>query len=151
MKKVIFTLIACFTLSVSIAQENEKTVIPYVSAGLSLGNGSFAQSSYASIEGGISMKNIGFGFCAGRSYLDFSTADIASNYFWEIKTSPTIPIKSFSIYGVLGYGGYFTTSNMFVEYGAGMSYMPKNFGYFAQWSNWDKLPYVSVGLSYCFN
>jgi hypothetical protein len=138
------------------AQTNTIKLRPYVSSGVSIGNvdatnsgtDNFSKASYPSIEGGIMGNNVSLGVVLGCENF-FVTPN--SRLFYELKTSISVPIGKFSGYALFGTGAYFEKKfNNFIEYGVGFSYMPKNLGYFVQFSNWARSNYVSVGTTYAF-
>jgi hypothetical protein len=125
----------------------------YTSVGLSISNSgdtTFSYSSYPSIEFGGMYDNIGVGLVLGRSNLSGFRSDVISNYWYEIKTSVCKTVGSASVYGLFGVGNYMSTKRVFIEYGAGISYAYKSFGFFTQASNWDGYWYVTPGLTYNF-
>ena len=159
MKRILVAVIALvMCVSVS-AQETEKKgsgLDWYAAAGLSIGNSGasdFASTSYPSVEFGFMKGNWALGLVAGRGSNNFSTADQASNYWWSIKNAAYFPIgdSDMDAYALFAVGNYMTTKTVFIEYGAGFSYMPTDhLGLFIQASNWDGLWYITPGLSYSF-
>lgn len=159
MKKILIALALTFSTA-CMAQEADTTkscgLDFYVAAGLSIGNtgaGTFAGTSYPSVEFGFMKGNWALGLVGGRGSNDFSTQDRASNYWWEIKNAVYFPIakSDMSAYALFAVGNYISTKTVFIEYGAGFSYMPTDhLGLFIQASNWDGLWYVTPGLSYSF-
>ena len=156
MKKILI-LGMLFISTLICAQEstNDSKIGYYGAVGLSIGNSEgsdFQSTSYPSIEGGITKDNITLGLAVGRSSLaDFGTELKGSNienYWYEVKTTVSQPIGKTNGYLVFGLGNYINTSQVFIEYGVGVSYMPKKLGYFIQASNWDGLWYNSVGVSF---
>ena len=99
---------------------------------------------------GISQGAFSLGFVTGRSDNDYSSTEALSNYWWEIKTALSIPVESFSVYGLLGVGNYLSTEQVFIEYGIGFSRSWDQLSAFAQVSNWDGLWYITPGVSYTF-
>jgi len=162
MKRVILIALTMFAfIGTSNAQDTmdgssvEKSGVDvYVAAGLSMSNTydtTFAYASYPSIELGIMKNNWSLGLVAGRGNNVYSVKDDISNYWWEVKTALSFPVGKFSGYGLLGIGNYMSTKRMFIEYGAGFSYMPTDhIGIFSQVSNWDGTWYITPGLSYTF-
>ena len=151
MKKLFLLM---FTIATAFA--SAQTTDVYISGGLSMTNGEdFKNNNYASLEAGICKNEMGFGAVFGRSFLDgaFRKDDIIGNYFWELKTSYTKDFgKSTKFYFLLGYGGYFSSSRYFIEYGGGFSYsLSPKFSLFLQYSNWDKVNFVTPGFSYTLN
>jgi hypothetical protein len=99
----------------------------YIGAGLSMANSkgqAFDVTSYPSIEFGITRSNLSYGLVLGRGNLIglAQSGDVLSNYFYEVKVSPSFPIGIVNANIILGVGSYFITSNaMFIEYGIGVS------------------------------
>lgn len=159
MKKILVLLTLMITAFVS-AQEVESKESSrlgvYGALGLSIGNSQgsdFEHTSYPSVEAGISKDNVTLGLAVGRSNLadfgkEFKDTDNLSNYWYEAKTTVSQPIGVTNGYLVFGLGNYINTSQIFIEYGVGISYMPNKIGYFVQASNWDGVWYNSVGLSF---
>ncbi len=157
--KKIFSILFLFISLLIFGQEvkkdsTSKKYNPYFSIGLSMSNtNNFALNSYSSAELGLSGKNIAGGFILGRGNLKGigEKTDAISNYFFELKTSLSIPInKNVSAYGILGAGSYLNFKHMFIEYGAGFSYSFGKLSYFIQSSNWDGTWYITPGLTYNF-
>ena len=125
----------------------------YMSAGLSMSNtldNTFSFSSYPSIEVGGMYENISLGLVLGRGNLSGFKNDIIRNYWYEVKTSVSKQIGVTMVYGVFGVGNYIDTKRVFIEYGAGASYIAGSFGYFVQATNWDNAWYVTPGITYNF-
>lgn len=128
----------------------------YISGGISIGNvnpsnpgsNTFSKASYASIEGGIVWKNATLGLVLGPENF-FATSSTRMCY--ELKTTYSVPIEQFSVYGLFGTGAYFEKKfNNYIEYGAGVAYSPNSFSYFVQYSNWASCNYVSTGVAFSF-
>ncbi len=128
------------------------TMFGYISLGLSLSNGTdFKNSSYSSIEGGIMRENVTLGLIFGRGSLSgIGNGDAISNYFYEVKTTASYPIGIVSGNILLGYGGYFNTTHMFIEYGVGITYNKGRMGYGLTYSNWDGVNYITPGITFNF-
>ncbi len=124
---------------------------PYISGGISISSSNdFSVGSYPSIEMGLQGKNISVGLIFGRSNFKGlgKKTDAISNYFYESKTSFSIPINKYSVaYGLFGIGVYGDFKRTFIEYGAGFSYSFGKISYFVQSSNWDGTWYVTPGLT----
>lgn len=151
--KTLFTLLLSIFLITNVNAQYQG----YVSGGLSMTNtgvSQFNSSNYASLEVGVTKKEMSFGAIFGRSSLGgaFQRTDRIGDYFWELKASATKNLgSSLNGYVLLGYGGYFRSGN-FIEYGAGLSYMiDDKFSFFLQYSNWDKVNFISPGICYTFN
>lgn len=148
-----FALIVLCIAGTATAQETSSKPDFYISAGLSISNThdtTFSYSSYPSIEFGLMKNNFSLGLVAGRSNLSGFRSDVTSNYWYELKSAVYFPIGKFSGYGLLGLGNYLSTSQFFIEYGAGFSYSFNKVGIFAQASNWDGTWYVTPGIGYTF-
>lgn len=149
-----------FAMSLANAQESsccskkEETKLSYyMSAGLSISNTfdtTFSYSSYPSIEFGGMYENLGVGLVLGRANLSGFNSDRLENYWYEIKTSASKSIGVVSGYALFGVGNYISTKRVFIEYGAGISYVAGSFGVFTQASNWDGYWYVTPGIVYNF-
>jgi len=155
--KRLLLIIALFTFAgTASAQDDSKGVDFYAAAGLSIGNSgnsTFAATSYPSIEFGMMKGNWALGLVAGRGSNDFSTADNISNYWWSLKNAAYFPIgkSDLDAYMLFSVGNYMNTSQWFIEYGGGFSYMPTDhLGLFIQASNWDRFWYITPGISYTF-
>ena len=153
MKKLLL-LIACMWFINALAQDSTKcNVGKYVSWGLSLSNNTdFNTGSYSSLEFGIVKHDVAAAVVFGRGNLDgiFRSGDVLSNYFYEIKVSPSFPIGKVCGNIILGYGGYFNASHNFIEYGLGVSYTHNKLGYGVSFSNWDGFDYVTPSITYNF-
>lgn len=128
----------------------------YASIGMSIGHvdpsdaniDNFNKASFPSLEIGFMRQNISLGAVVGTENVFASST---TRGFYELKTAVYQHIGSCSGYLLFGVGAYMENSfNNFIEYGAGVSYCPKKFGYFVQYSNWARTNYVSVGLTYNF-
>ena len=159
MKKVILIALIMFaSVGITNAQDTTSTsgVDFYAATGLSIGNSgssTFASTSYPSVEFGFMKGNWALGLVAGRGSNDFSTADDISNYWWSIKNAAYFPVgdSDMDAFVLFAVGNYASTKTVFIEYGAGFSYMPTDhLGLFIQASNWDGFWYITPGLSYSF-
>ena len=157
MKKILVLcalMISAFVSAQEVESKEVSKVGYYGALSLSVGNSSgsdFKHTSYPSVEAGITKDNMTLGLAVGRSNLaDFGKefTDNLSSYWYEAKTTVSQPIGKTNGYLVLGLGNYVNTSQVFIEYGVGVSYMPKKVGYFVQASNWDGLWYNSLGVSF---
>lgn len=151
MKKIAAALLVITSLS-AMAQDSSK-VKYYASAGLSVTNSSnFKEASYASIEGGIVKNNMQLGLSLGRGSLAgiMTSGDVASNYYYEVRLSPGFPMGLMSGNLIFGYGGFFDSHTMFVEYGVGVSYSIKKVAISASFSNWNNVNYIAPGIAYSF-
>lgn len=128
----------------------------YAAVGVSIGNSgssndsasfmaSFKGCSYPSIEFGITKKNLSLGAVFGKS--DF-TSD--KTYFWESKCSAGTPIGPFTGSLLFGIGNYFSTNQIFIEYGTCISLPINAYCFNLQISNWDAKDYISLGISRTF-
>lgn len=123
----------------------------YLAAGLSIsntGDANFGETSYPSIEFGLSAGAGSLALVVGRANNDYSGTEEVSNYWWEIKVSIAVPIGDFGAYGLLGLGNYLSTDRFFIEYGLGVSYSWDPLSVFVQASNWDGVWYITPGLMY---
>jgi hypothetical protein len=151
-----YTRLTAQTVAPATSEPAGATIKKYISAGISIGNvnsgnessNSFSKASFPAIEGGIIWKKSTLGLVLGCENF-FATP--GARIFYELKTTYSIPIEEFSIYGLFGTGAYFEKRfNNFIEYGAGVSYNPNSFSYFVQYSNWANNNYVSVGAMFSF-
>lgn len=151
-------LAICLTANAALSQtDSSKTkTTAYAAVGISIGHSdpsdvnidNFNKASYPSLEIGLMRKNISLGAIVGAENI---FAASTTRGFYELKTAVYHPIGACSGYLLFGVGAYMEDKfNNFIEYGAGISYCPKKFGYFVQYSNWARTNYVSVGLSYNF-
>lgn len=158
MKKIIALLAVVLITTNSFAQaDSTKTKLkPYASIGLSIGHvdpndaniDNFNKASYPSIELGVMGENVSLGAVVGVENIFASST---TRGFYELKTAISKPIGKCSGYALFGVGAFMESGfNNFIEYGAGFSYMPNKVGYFAQYSNWARTNYVSVGLTFAF-
>ena len=158
MKKTIMAIAICLMATTAFSQsDSTKTkTTAYMSAGISVGHvdqsdqniDNFHKASYPSFEVGLMRKNISLGAIVGCENMFVSSS---SRGFYELKTAVYQPIGACSGYLLFGVGAYMENKfNNFIEYGVGVTYCPKKFGYFVQYSNWARTNYVSVGLSYNF-
>lgn len=156
-KQLILALILISTSILSAQTDSTKTkTTAYAAIGLSIGHtdpsdvniDNFNKSSYPSVEIGLMRKNVSLGAVIGSENIFASST---TRGFYELKTAVYHPIGVCSGYLLFGVGAYMESSfNNFIEYGVGISYAPKKFGYFVQYSNWARTNYVSVGLCYNF-
>ena len=160
MKKTITLFAAMLIMASAFAQTNpekEKTKLkPYASIGISIGHvdlndaniDNFNKASYPSVELGIMGENLSLGAVVGVENIFASST---TRGFYELKTAISKPIGKCSGYALFGVGAYMENGfNNFIEYGAGFSYMPNKIGYFAQYSNWARTNYISLGLTFGF-
>lgn len=131
--------------------KNDNPFIPYIGFGLSLSKGNnFTQNTYASTEVGVSKQNFGMALVLGRGSLSGFNSDNIRNYFYEAKVMGYVPMGTLNTSIIFGYGGYFDTPNMFIEYGVGMSYTKGKITYGVLYSNWDGVDYITPNISYSF-
>lgn len=153
MKKIIILALICLSTAVSAQDSTKVKTTGYLSAGISITNSSdFNSSSYTSIEGGIMRKNFTLGLAIGRGSLKGlgQSTDVIQNYFYELRTYASYPVGDFSGSLILGYGGYFDTPHMFIEYGVGMTYNKGKMGYGVSYTNWDGVNYLTPCLTLNF-
>lgn len=146
-------------------QVTSKKFVPYVAVGVSISSGntydtndnaySFEDSSYPSLEFGVSRENVAVGVVFGRGNFTKlgDKTDELSNYYWELKIVPSFPLGAVNANLIFGGGSYFTGKNgsTFIEYGSGISYSVGNVTYGVTYSNWDGIDYITPSLSYSFN
>ena len=153
MKKIL-VLVMCMWALGTFAQDSTKCEISkYISVGISLTNGdNFLVDAYNSAEFGIVYKNLGVGAVLGRGTLKGlgSKNDSFDKYFYELKVSPSFPIGILSGNLILGYGGYFNSTHMFIEYGFGTSITQDKISYGLSYSNWDGVNYISPSITFNF-
>jgi hypothetical protein len=153
MKKVVLLVMSMWVIT-AFAQDSTKCKFnKYISLGLSLSNNTdFKSGSYSSLEFGLMSDDISFGAVFGRGNLNdaFNKNDIIGNYFYELKVSPSYKLGKLSGNIVLGYGGYFSTSHNFIEYGNGISYTHKKLTYGILVSNWDGVDYITPSITFNF-
>jgi hypothetical protein len=140
-------------VAVAKADSTKDKVCGYISWGVSVTNSSnFLQSSYTGLEGGITYGDFGAGVIFGRGSLQGMLAkdDNIRNYFYEVKTFYSKPIKKFTATVLFGFGGYIATKHNFIEYGAGVSYSVKHMSYGITVSNWDGTTYLTPSITYNF-
>lgn len=155
MKKILILALICLINTIVFAQsDSTKTkTTGYLSLGLSVTNADdFVTSSYPSIEGGIVRNNFAFGLVLGRgNFVDmFAKGEVINNYYYEPKITASIPMGILSGSVIFGYGGYFKTQHMFIEYGGGISYTSGKISYGVLCSNWDKITYVTPSITLNF-
>lgn len=146
---------------------------PYVSLGLSVSNGNdygdnqnkygFNESSYPSLEVGVTRQNLSAGIALGRGNLKGlgSSQDHIRNYYAELRVVPSFNLGVVSANLIFGVGSYFgkstlagtttTVDSVFIEYGTGISYSKGNYSYGLAYSNWDGIDYVTPSVTYNFN
>jgi len=157
MKKIITLALIMLSFGAFSQKDSTKTKTSYyASIGVSIGNviqndqnsDNFNKSSYPSFEIGMMRKNASLGIVIGKENMFASSS---TRGFYELKTSLSNTTGKFCEYALLGVGAYMENGfNNFIEYGAGFSYTPNKIGYFAQYSNWARANYVSVGLTFNF-
>lgn len=137
----------------------------YIALGLSISNGNdygdntnkttFDEASYPSLEFGFSRENISLSGVIGRgNLLGLGTHDDKfSNYYWEVKATPTFPLGIVTASIIFGAGSYFNNDkgNTFIEYGSGISYTVNKFTYGICYTNWDGVDYITPNISYNLN
>lgn len=142
-----------------------KKYVPYVAVGLSISSGntydmndnaySFEDSSFPSVEVGVTRENLSVGAVFGRGNLTNlgQKTDEISNYYWELKVVPSFPLGVVNVNLLFGGGSYFNGKNgsTFIEYGTGITYSRGDFSYGVTYSNWDGIDYITPSLSYSFN
>ena len=150
--KNLLLVIAVLLSTITFAQENnEPEVSAYVATGLSMTNsGNFQESSYISAEIGFMVDNFAVGIVAGRNNLKnlFQGGENWNDYWLESKLAVYQPIGFVDGYVLFGVGGYVENSNIFIEYGAGISKQFGSLGVFVQVSNWDGTTYLTPGISF---
>lgn len=151
MKKLF--LLGVFALTMS-ATMNAQTTEPssnngnfYASTGLSVTNSeNVNQESFASVEVGYSLNNFSYGAVVGSTNLGFE------NYWYEGKVAYSFNVVKINPYVLVGAGSYFgstsNSSDLFIEYGAGISVPLGNISPYVQVSNWDSANYVTFGLTF---
>jgi hypothetical protein len=146
--------------------------VPYVSVGLSISSGNsyetnantyaFNESSYPSLEVGVTRQNLSVGVVFGRGALKGlgSSTDRIGNYYWEVKAVPSFSLGVVNASLIFGAGSYLArtanadgshTDTTFIEYGTGISYSKGNYSYGLAYSNWDGIDYITPSVSYSFN
>lgn len=161
MRKFLSIVLVLFSLTAfaqteadSIGYESKRDVSGYVATGISITNlSNFAESAYPSVEGGVMINNAAVGLVFGRNNFARNAAnekETIGNYWTEVKTAYSVPVRSINFYGLLGIGTYFENGNIFIEYGLGVSKDFEHIGVFSQWSNWDGVNYISNGVSFSF-
>ena len=149
--KLIIIIFAFITLN-AFGQQDSSKIGKYVSFGLSTSNGSkISNDSYYSLEFGLYHKDVSYGLALGRSNFNeiFKNENI-SNYFYEVKVAPSLPLGYLTTFLTLGFGGYFNTTHHFIEYGGGVSHTFQYLTYSVSYSNWDTIDYINLGVSYNF-
>jgi hypothetical protein len=156
MKKLTFLVLALVSLSAFAQTKSETT--KYLAVGYSIGNHvdgkSLDETSYPSLEYGVTRNNLSLGLVVGRGATRgiAQTGDNLAQYYYEGKVTQAFPFtKEVSGNVVLGLGSYFITDNaVFVEYGFGLTRTIGKITYGLTYSNWDKVDYVTPSLSYSF-
>lgn len=152
MKKLL-TITLLFLSVISFSQTDSTKTGGYLSIGISMTSTSdFLSSNYPSIEGGIVRNNFTLGLVLGRGNFIgmFESKDIPTNYYYEPKITASLPLGKLNGSVVFGYGGYFKTKHMFIEYGGGLSYTKGNISYGVLCSNWDKIVYLTPSITLNF-
>lgn len=155
MKKLVL-LLTCMWAIGTFAQDSinvNTKVTHYASIGLSLSNGDdFNTGSYSSVEYGINYHNLSLGAVFGRGNLDgiFRKGDALRNYYFEVKSVGNFPVGILNGSVLFGWGGYFNTSHLFIEYGMGISYSHKKMTYGMTYSNWDGTDYMTPSITFNF-
>lgn len=132
---------------------------------------SFSEVTYPSVEVGYCPDTTSYGFILGRGSFantysenpDFDKTkpetpenprslknNELSNYYWEVKISPSKSIGRFTGSVFIGTGSYFNSTHYFGELGAGVSYKINNYNYGVAYSNWDSSWYLTPYISYSF-
>ena len=117
----------------------------YTSFGLSIGNqgsNTFKNTSYLSIENGICYKDFFGGIVIGNGDLNLNK----EYYFWEAKAGYTFPIGILNGSTFFGAGKYFSR-DVFIEYGAGLSYTYKKLSFGVCYSNWAGSDYITPSVT----
>jgi hypothetical protein len=158
MKKLGLILLLMCTVLFTNAQANcevketfKTPPTPYFSLGYSVSNTNDIETgTYASFEAGMSFTHFSVGAVIGKGDMNlFQKND--NNFFYELKVSPFVPLSPrINLYVPLGVGAYFGTSTMFIEHGAGFSFDTKYITPWVQYSQWDGVNYISVGISKSF-
>ena len=99
----------------------------------------------------MTFEKLSCGVVFGRSSLvDINKNESLKNYFYEIKTNVNLPTNKLSSYLILGYGGYFKSNKMFIEYGVGISYNINKTALSLSLSNWDGVNYLTPSITLNF-
>lgn len=155
MKKIITIILICF-ISINIIGQSDSTKFKasiYTSVGLSVSTGNvFLTSSYPSIEGGIMRDNLCLGVVLGRgNFLGMGRSDDnIQNYYYEGKVTACFPLGVLTGSVIFGYGGYFKSQHMLIEYGGGVSYTVGKLSYGVLCSNWDGVVYMTPNITFNF-
>jgi hypothetical protein len=134
----------------------------YIAVGFSISNGNsyennlntttFDEASYPSLEFGFSRENISLGAVIGRGSLRGlgTKEDKFSNYYWEVKATPSFPLGVVNASLIFGAGSYFSNDkgNTFIEYGSGISYTKGKLTYGVCYTNWDGVDYITPNVSF---
>lgn len=153
MKKVL--LLVCLISTAVFAQSDstKSKITGYTSLGLSVSTGNdFLSTSYPSLEGGIMRDNLCLGIVAGRgNFVGMGQkSDNIQNYYYEGKMTACLPLGILTGSVIFGYGGYFKSKHMFIEYGGGVSYTKGNISYGVLCSNWDNVVYLTPSITLNF-
>ena len=139
--------------------DTTKSKIPftgYVCASMPMSNSNhnFASSSFASVEGGFCYSNMQFGLALGRGSLagfKMGEQDNLQNYYYEVMMYPSFPLGILTGNLIMGYGGFFDSKIMFIEYGAGASYsLNKKVSFGMSCFNWNSVNFISPGITFNF-
>lgn len=151
MKNIILILVSLFTIQAFAQTDSIKSKITgYSSIDISLSTGNdFLSTSYPAIETGIVCESLGLGVVVGRgNFVGMANkTDNISNYYYEGKVSGFIPLGNLTGSLIFGYGGYFKTQHMFIEYGGGISYTCGNISYGVTCSSWGGITYMTPSLT----
>ena len=144
MKKVFLMCAFALTMSATMSAQSGNF---YASTGLSVTNSqNVNQESFASAELGYSANNFSYGVVVGSTNLKFE------NYWYEGKVAYSFNVAKVNPYVLVGAGSYFgstsNSSDLFIEYGAGISVPLGNVSPYLQVSNWDSANYVTFGLTF---
>lgn len=157
MKKIILVLVALIGFTASAQTDSTKVkTSKYVAVGLSMANAngqSFDVASYPSVEFGVTRNSISYALVLGRGQLRGlgQSGDVLSDYYWEVKVSPSFDLGVVSVNPLLGGGSMFDTDKAtFIEYGVGISKTYGKFTYGMTYSNWAGTDYVTPSVSYGF-
>lgn len=136
-----------------VSEKPISSIKPYVSVGLSMSNTSdFRNGSFFGVESGVYKENVSLGVVLGRGSVRgaFKNGDVITNYFYEPKITVSFPLGKLYGTAIFGAGGYFGTSNTFIEYGGGVYYQVGKVAYGVLYSNWDGIDYITPNITYNF-
>ncbi len=154
MKKIFITAFSIIALSTFAQTDSTKKSLDcYFAGSVSMSTGdNFKQNSYPSLELGVCVKNMTFGFNAGRMNIDKSLfgGERIDNYYYELKTAVYFPIGSIKGFAVAGLGQY-NPHHVFIEYGGGFVCSINKIDLIMQVSSWDNMVYLSPGIAYNFS